>query len=163
MDRETFIDTEAKPIATRRLERSLVLEELAQKEEIRLKEGELENAVVQRMMELQQTPGFDPDQYKTKTSQRELTNAVAYDTANMLLNQHLFARLKEIARGELEAAEKAAAEAPAKESQPEPTEEPQAAVEVDEPVESEASAPQAEPANEEETPAAETPEKTENE
>ena len=102
-DRETFIEEEVKPAAEMKLARALVLEEIAKAEQLELDRGELETAVAQTMMELQQMPGFE--EYKPAQKLRSLTNAVTMDTANRLYNQRLLGHLKAIATGELEAKE----------------------------------------------------------
>ncbi len=102
-DRETFIEEEVKPAAEMKLARALVLEEIAKAEQLELDRGELETAVAQTMMELQQMPGFE--EYKPAQKLRSLTNAVTMDTANRLYNQRLLSHLKAIATGELEAKE----------------------------------------------------------
>ncbi len=102
-DRETFIEEEVRPAAEMKLARALVLEEIAKAEQLELDRGELETAVAQTMMELQQMPGFE--EYKPAQKLRSLTNAVTMDTANRLYNQRLLSHLKAIATGELEAKE----------------------------------------------------------
>jgi trigger factor len=102
-DHETFIEEEAKPVAKRRLERSLVLDELARAEEIQVQNEELQNAVVQRMMEMQGQGTIDFSKYKTAAARQELTNNLAMDTAGRLLSQHTLLRLKAIASGQAEA------------------------------------------------------------
>jgi trigger factor len=117
-DRETFIEDEAKPVAKRRLERSLVLDELARTENIRVENEELQSAVVQRMMEMQGQGTIDFSKYKTAAARQELTNNIAMDTAGRLMSQHTLLRLKAIASGQAEAEEMAAeSEAMAAESE----------------------------------------------
>jgi trigger factor len=102
-DRETFVAEEATPVARRRLERSLLLDELARAENIRVENEELQNAVVQRMMEMQGQGTIDFSKYKTATARQELTNSLAMDTAARLMSQHTLTRLKAIASGQAEA------------------------------------------------------------
>jgi trigger factor len=108
-DRETFVEQEAKPVAKRRLERSLVLDELARVEEIHVENEELQSAVVQRMMEMQGQGTIDFSKFKTAAARQELTNNIAMDTAGRLLSQHTLMRLKSIASGQAEAEASAAA------------------------------------------------------
>jgi trigger factor len=110
-DRDTFIEDEARPVAIRRLERSLVLDELARAENIRVENEELQNAVVQRMMEMQGQGRIDFSKYKTAAARQELTNSIAMDTAGRLMSQHTLMRLKAIASGQAEAEAEAEAEA----------------------------------------------------
>ncbi len=109
--REKFIEEDANPVAQRRLKQGLVLEEIARVEEIRLQNADLQQAVIQRLGEMPQEWG---ERYKTKQAQRDLLNALTYETANQLMNQRLMERLKAIASGEQEKAEAEAAEAAAK-------------------------------------------------
>ena len=102
-DLETFIEEEVRPSAEMKLTRALVLEEIAKNEKLELDRGELENAVAQTMMQLQQMPGFE--EYKPAQKFRSLTNAVTMDTANRLYNQRLLKHLKAIATGELDTEE----------------------------------------------------------
>lgn len=100
-DQNTFVEDEIKPIAVRRLERSLVLDSIAREEEIEIKEDELKAGVTQTISQLFSMPEFK----KPTTSQdmRKLTDVVSFDTATRILNEKVQERLKQIARGEGEA------------------------------------------------------------
>jgi len=102
-DRESFIETEARPVAKRRLERSLVLDELARAENIRVENEELQSAVVQRMMEMQSRGAVDFSKFKSAAARQELTNNIAMDTASRLMSRSTLMRLKAIASGQAEA------------------------------------------------------------
>jgi trigger factor len=103
LDREMFVEQEVKPAAKRRLERSLLLEELAKAEKIRVENEELQSAVVQRMMEMQGQGTIDFSKFKSTAARQELTSNIAMDTASRLMNQHTLMRLKAIASGQAEA------------------------------------------------------------
>jgi len=113
LDRAAFIEQEVVPSAKKRLSRSLVLEKIAQAENIQLDKGELSEAVNQRLGELSQSIAQDK-KYRSKAAQADLLNALAFDTANRLFNERLMDRLKRIASGQAEAEEVAAAEVEAK-------------------------------------------------
>lgn len=107
MDLETFIQEEARPAAEKRLARSLVLREIAQKENLRLDNQELQNAVLQTMREMGSY--MDPTMLKIKKQRDNLAQRITVDTANRLFNERLMNRIKDIASGALEEKEKQAA------------------------------------------------------
>lgn len=113
LDRAAFIEQEVIPSAKKRLSRSLILEKIAQAENIQLDKSELSEAVNQRLGELSQSIAQDK-KYRSKAAQADLVNALAFDTANRLFNERLMDRLKRIASGQAEAEEAAAAEVEAK-------------------------------------------------
>jgi trigger factor len=98
---EKFKEEEALDVAKKRLERGLIMDEIARKEEIKLDE----EAVGQ---EFQKTwtslAAYDPEFSKlTKGGTRasnELINAVAADTANRMMTRQVLDRLKDIASGQ---------------------------------------------------------------
>lgn len=128
IERETFIENEIKPTAIKRLRRSLVVEEIARQEKIDLDRDELTSAVSQTMNQLQQQPGFD-NKVRTGRDFRNLANYLTLTTASRLLDQHVMARLKAIASGQLDqGGQETALESSATES-PEPV--PQAKAEAE--------------------------------
>lgn len=106
MDLETFVEQDARPAAQKRLARSLVLRKIAEKEELRLDNQELQQAVTQTLMEV--TSYVDPATFKIKQKRDNLAQAITMDTANRLFNQRLMERLKDIVSGALEEKEKQA-------------------------------------------------------
>jgi trigger factor len=99
MDRETFIEEEVKPAASRRLERSLVLEEFARQETIELNSEEIRSVYQMALQQMQQSPELHKMQSKNKQSAREMANNIAMNTVNSIFNQRLVSRLKAIATG----------------------------------------------------------------
>jgi len=97
MSRDELIANEIRPVSKRRLERSLVLEEISKQEKISVQPEELESAFAATMQGLRESPGFD--KYQKGASRRDFNQAVVLDTANRLFNQHLMERLKNIAMG----------------------------------------------------------------
>ena len=110
LEREKFIEDEIKPVAVKRLERSLVLDEAARTEGIEIQEKELEEGVTNTMAQLFNTPGFKKP--TSNQDMRKLTSMVSYDTASRILNQKIQDRLALIAKGEY-------TEAPAEHAEPE--------------------------------------------
>jgi trigger factor len=99
MDRETFIDQEVKPAATRRLVRSLVMEEFARKEGIEVKSEEIRSVYYAALQQMQQSSELRKQQAKNKQNPREMANSIAMNTVNSIFNQRLVNRLKAIATG----------------------------------------------------------------
>lgn len=102
MDRETFIDTEVKPAAEKRLVRSLVLEEFAKREGIELKNEEIRSVYYAALQQMQQSAELKKLQSRKKQTPREMANSIALNTVNNIFNQRLMARLKAIATGKAE-------------------------------------------------------------
>lgn len=100
MDRETFIETEAKPAAEKRLIQSLVLEEFAKREGIELKDDEIRSVYYAAMQQMQQSTKDNKLSSKQRKSSRDLINSIAMSTVNNIFNKRLMDRLKAIATGE---------------------------------------------------------------
>ena len=97
---EEFLENEVKPVAIKRLERSLVLDEIARQEKIELKEKDLEAGVTQTLIEVMNMPGFK--QPKNQKEMRQLTDWISMDTASRLYNEQILKRIKNIAAGIIE-------------------------------------------------------------
>lgn len=100
MDRETFIETEAKPAAEKRLIQSLVLEEFAKREGIELKDDEIRSVYYAALQQMQQSTKDNKLSSKQRKSSRDLINSIAMSTVNNIFNKRLMDRLKAIATGE---------------------------------------------------------------
>ncbi|MBI3168094.1 MAG: trigger factor [Chloroflexi bacterium] len=122
--REQFIETDVNPVAKKRLERGLILDEIVRKEQIQIDDDALNveynnalNSLVMQGMDLSKLRGG-------KKGQRELSQAIAMDAANRVMTRRALDMLKSIAMGsyktfeEREAEAKKAAEAAAAESAP---------------------------------------------
>lgn len=107
-EKAQFIEDEVKPIAKQRLERSLVMDELARAEEIKLDFAMLEQETNATMNALQQDPEFQKVS-KGKNSQNIARN-ITMDAANRVMNRQVMQRLKAIATGEAEKAPEIEAE-----------------------------------------------------
>lgn len=99
LDRETFVDTEVKPAAERRLIRSLVLEEFARLEGIEVKNEEVQAIYNSAIQQLQQSEQMKKGGSRKNKDSREMANSLAVNTVNSIFNQRLMARLKAIAIG----------------------------------------------------------------
>jgi trigger factor len=106
-EKEEFIETEAKPVARQRLERSLVMDEIAKAEAIKLDIEELKKESSRTLAALQN----DPEYRKLAKGRKadDLARGVTLESANRVMNRQVMERLKAIARGELVAQPEAAA------------------------------------------------------
>jgi len=112
---EKFLEEEARPVAIKRLERSLIMDEIARAEKIELEQGDLQSEYGQALNELQYQ-GLDLNNIKGgKRGQQQFAEAVAMQSASRVIARRTLERMKAIATGELAKQEKAVKEAAAKE------------------------------------------------
>jgi len=98
--KEQFIEDEAKPVAIKRLERSLILDQLAREEKIEVDESSLQNEFGQTLTELQYQ-GLDLNKVRGgKRGQQQMAEAIAMQSANRLVTRRTLDRIKAIATGE---------------------------------------------------------------
>ena len=98
--KEQFIEDEAKPVAIKRLERSLILDQLAREEKIEVDENSLQNEFGQTLTELQYQ-GLDLNKVRGgKRGQQQMAEAIAMQSANRLVTRRTLDRIKAIATGE---------------------------------------------------------------
>jgi trigger factor len=117
--REQFIEEEVKPVAQKRFERSLILDEIVRKEELEVDDESLDAEFNQTLSALTMQ-GLDLNRVKGgKKGQQQLAQAVALESANRVLTRRALDMLKSIAVGEYKSPEerKAEAEAAAKEAE----------------------------------------------
>jgi FKBP-type peptidyl-prolyl cis-trans isomerase (trigger factor) len=100
--KEKFTEEQARPTAIKRLERGLIMDEIARAEKIEIDNESLEAAFNNAWATLAMTDQEFAKRTKggTKAS-REIVDAVAMDSANRLLTRRVLDRLKAIATGEL--------------------------------------------------------------
>ena len=119
--REQFVESDVKPVAQKRLERGLILDEIVRKEQLQIDDEYLNveynnalNNLVMQGMDLSKIRGG-------KKGQKELSQAIAMDAASRVMTRKALDMLKSIATGnyktfeEREAEAKKAAEAAAEE------------------------------------------------
>jgi trigger factor len=122
--REQFVETDVKPVAQKRLERGLILDEIVRKEQLQIDDESLNveymnalNSLAMQGVDLNKIPGG-------KKGQKELSQSIAMDAASRVMTRKALDMLKSIATGnyktfeEREAEAKQAAEAVAEESAP---------------------------------------------
>jgi trigger factor len=94
MDREKFIEEEAKPVALRRLERSLILDKVAEVEKVEVKEQAFNTAFQQTYGEMQSSIG------ERKAIPKRVVDAVAMESVIRAKTNETLQRLKELANGQ---------------------------------------------------------------
>ena len=111
MDREKYIEEELRPEARRRIARSLVMDELAQAEEVKLEQDDYNQAITATVSQLQS----QPKQRKTKEKVNpDLVNNMTMTELSRKFNIKVLERMKAIATGHgNDAAPPAEAETPA--------------------------------------------------
>ena len=138
--REQFIEDEVKPVAKKRLERSLILDEIVRTEKLEVDNESLDSEFNQTLSTLTMQ-GLDLSKVRGgRKGQQQLAQAVAMESANRVLTRRALDMLKSIAVGEYKSPE---------ERQADPQGEAAKALEVEavpvvEAVESEEKAPEAE-------------------
>jgi trigger factor len=108
MDEAKFIAEEARPVAVKRLERSLIMEEIARRENIELDKELLNKSFQQTWGEIQSDQSFQKSMRGRSQPSKQLMNAVARESAGRAYIQQTLERMKAIATGELAKAEKKA-------------------------------------------------------
>ncbi len=99
MDEEKFVAEEARPIAVKRLERSLIMDEIAKLEKIEVSQEILQSSFQQTWGEFQGDTGFQKMTRGKSQPPKQLMNAVAMESANRAFVQQTLNRLKDIATG----------------------------------------------------------------
>ncbi len=100
MDKEKFVAEEARPIAVKRLERSLVMDEIAKTEKIEVSQEELRSSFQQTWGEYQGDSSFQKMTRGKAQPPKQIMNAVAMESANRAYVQQTLNRLKDIATGQ---------------------------------------------------------------
>ncbi len=100
MDEEKFVADEARPIAVKRLERSLIMDELAKVEKIEVSREMLQSSFEQTWGEYQGDANFKKSMRGKSQPPKQLMNTVAKESANRAYVQQILNRLKDIATGQ---------------------------------------------------------------
>jgi len=111
--REQFIEDEVKPVAKKRFERSLILDEIVRSEKLEVDNTALD-AEFNNMLSSLTMQGMDFNKVRGgKKGQQQLAQAIAMDSANRVLTRNALEMLKSIATGNYKSPEERAAEAEA--------------------------------------------------
>jgi trigger factor len=97
-EKEDFIEKDIKPSAIKRLEQSLVIDEISRLEKIELDQKELQKEYTKTFMQMQSAQNFRGLQKEFTT--KKLSNMVVMQAASRLMNQQTLDKLKAIATGE---------------------------------------------------------------
>ncbi len=117
--REKFTEDEVKPVAKKRFERSLILDEIVRKEELEVDNEALDNEFNQTLNALAMQ-GMDFTKVRGgKKGQQQLAQAVAMESANRVMTRRALEMLKSIAVGEYKSPEERKAEAASKKAEEE--------------------------------------------
>ncbi len=100
LDKAALIEQDIKPAALLRLERSLVMDEVARLEKLQLDPKMVENEITETVNAMEMSGEFK----KTRkgVSNEQLADAVAYEAASRLMSRQTMDRLREIATGSAE-------------------------------------------------------------
>jgi len=110
--REKFIEEEVNPVAKKRLERGLILDEIVRKEKIQVDNTALESEYNNTLMGLAQQ-GMDFSKVRGgKKGQQQLSQAIAMESASRVMTRKALDMLKSIAMGEYKPIEDAPVETP---------------------------------------------------
>jgi trigger factor len=102
-DASKFMDEEAKPVAKKRLERSLILDEISRLEKIEVDNSSLDEEFSNTLVDLQ-SQGVNLNSIRGgKQGQQRVAEALAMESANRLLTRRTLERLRSIATGEYSA------------------------------------------------------------
>jgi trigger factor len=99
LDNEKFISEEVTPVAIRRLERSLIMDQIGLEEKIEVSEENLNLSFQQTWFEVQRDEKYQKMTKKNKPSQK-LMESIAMESASRAMIQQTLDRLKLIATGE---------------------------------------------------------------
>jgi trigger factor len=125
--REQFVEEQARPVAQRRLERGLIMDEMARVEKIEIDEQSLEQEFNNAWATLAMSdPEFSKRTKGGTRPTREMIDAVAMNSANRLLSRRVLEKMKAIATG-AEGVAKPAKKSTAKAASPAKTKKPAAA------------------------------------
>jgi len=106
-DAAKFFEEEAKPVAKKRLERSLIMDEISREQNIEVDNEALDAEFNNTLMSLQMQ-GVKLNEIKGgKKGQQQIAEAVAMESANRVLTRRTLDRLKAIATGEIKVEKKA--------------------------------------------------------
>lgn len=109
--REQFIETDVNPVAKKRLERGLILDEIVRKEQLQVDDDAL-NAEYMNAINNLAMQGMDFSKVRGgKKGQRELSQAIAMDAASRVMTRKALDMLKSIATGNYKTIEEREAEA----------------------------------------------------
>ncbi|MRS02163.1 hypothetical protein EG832_02870, partial [bacterium] len=103
-EKATWLEEDIKPVAKKRLERSLVMEEISKLEKIQVKNEDLQEEVSAMIQEMQMQGNVDFKKLEKQLKNERIANNMAMQAASRLVNRKTLDRMKEIATGKAESA-----------------------------------------------------------
>jgi trigger factor len=97
MNKAEFVEKEITPQAKDRLERNLIMHEISKVEKIELTDQEMQTGYQEALNDLASSQ--DLNQLVKKSSKEKLTNAIALEGANRMMNRRIYDIIKSIATG----------------------------------------------------------------
>ncbi len=94
---DELVENELKPVAVKRLERSLLVTEISKKEKLELSDDELESSFNQTVNEI--STSYDMKRMRKNFSNEKFSQAVAFEAANRAMNRKVLEYLRNIASG----------------------------------------------------------------
>jgi len=113
-EKSAWLEEEIKPIAKKRLERSLVMEHVAKSENIQVKNEDLQEEVSSMIQEMQMQGNVDFKKLEKQLKNERVANNMAMQAASRLINRKTLDLLKDIATGKVKEAAASEVEAKAK-------------------------------------------------
>lgn len=101
-EKAAWMEEEVKPAAAKNLAKSLVMQELAKVEEIKIANEDLQTEVTGMLSQMQQSA--DPKVIGKQLKNKNYVNALTMEAASRVMNRKVFERIKDIATGQAEAA-----------------------------------------------------------
>ncbi len=98
-EKEEFISKDIKPAAIKRLEQSLVLDELSKLEKIEIDQQELHSEFSKSFVQMQSAPNYK--KLRKKMTTKKMSDALVMQAASRIMHQNTLDRLKQIANGEI--------------------------------------------------------------
>jgi len=103
-EKEVWLEEDIKPVAKKRLERTLVMEEISKLEKIQVKNEDLQQEVSAMIQEMQMQGNVDFKKLEKQLKNERIANNMAMQAASRLVNRKTLDRMKEIATGVAESA-----------------------------------------------------------
>ncbi|MGC8855371.1 MAG: trigger factor [Anaerolineae bacterium] len=104
LTREQFIKEEVRPVARKRLERSLILDEIIRRENIQVDDAAV-NAQFNQTLDELQSQGLNFEQFRSRKDQQRLAEAVTLEAYSRVLTRRALDVMKSIATGKYQGAE----------------------------------------------------------
>ncbi|MBA4386085.1 MAG: trigger factor, partial [Anaerolinea sp.] len=103
-EKEAWLEEDIKPVAKKRLERTLVMEEISKLEKIQVKNEDLQEEVSAMIQEMQMQGNVDFKKLEKQLKNERIANNMAMQAASRLVNRKTLDRMKDFATGKAESA-----------------------------------------------------------